>query len=221
MTDAASESTLSLNSARFLTSAARLPECPPDTGAEAAFAGRSNAGKSSAINALTNNGKLARTSKTPGRTRLINFFSLNLPHARLVDLPGYGYAKVNRAMQAEWQQHLDAYLRKRQSLRGLVLLMDIRHPLTEFDCMMVEWCQHQQLPMMILLTKADKLKFGPAKQELFKVQKALREATVVEKVVLFSAFKGTGLDEARAHLGHWLTAPGDLSPDTEISPGNP
>ena len=204
MTDAPEAPSISLNSARFLTSAARLRDCPPDTGAEVVFAGRSNAGKSSALNALTNIGKLARTSKTPGRTRLINFFSLNRPHARLVDLPGYGYAKVTRAQQAEWQQHLDDYLKRRQSLRGMVLLMDIRHPLTEFDRIMVDWCQHRNLPIMILLTKADKLKFGPAKQEMLKVRKNLREVTVLERILLFSALKGTGLEEAREQLMRWL-----------------
>jgi len=205
---------VSLNSARFLTSAARLAECPPDTGTEVAFAGRSNAGKSSAINALTNIGKLARTSKTPGRTRLINFFSLNRPNARLVDLPGYGYAKVTRAMQAEWQQHLDEYLRRRRSLRGMILLMDIRHPQTEFDQMMVDWCQHQGLSLMILLTKADKLKFGPAKQTMLKLRNQLQAFPAVERIVLFSAFKGTGLDEAREQLVQWLSMPeADLEDD--------
>ncbi len=211
---------VSLNSARFLTSAARLAECPPDTGAEVAFAGRSNAGKSSAINALTNIGKLARTSKTPGRTRLINFFSLNRPDTRLVDLPGYGYAKVTRAMQAEWQQHLDEYLRRRRSLRGMILLMDIRHPLTEFDQMMVDWCQHQGLSLMILLTKADKLKFGPAKQTLLKLQNQLRTFPAVERIVLFSAFKGTGLEEARDQLVQWL-GDADTAPDPDSDAQTP
>lgn len=206
MTDVPQAPPISLNSARFLTSAARFRDCPPDTGAEVVFAGRSNAGKSSALNALTNIGKLARTSKTPGRTRLINFFSLNRPQSRLVDLPGYGYAKVTRAQQVEWQRHLDDYLQRRQSLRGMVLLMDIRHPLTEFDRIMVDWCQHRELPIMILLTKADKLKFGPAKQEMLKVRKSLKEVAVLERIVLFSALKGTGLEEAREQLVHWLVA---------------
>ncbi|MED5467761.1 MAG: ribosome biogenesis GTP-binding protein YihA/YsxC, partial [Pseudomonadota bacterium] len=169
------QKSLSFNSARFLISASKLDECPPDHGAEVAFAGRSNAGKSSALNAITANGKLARTSKTPGRTRLINFFSLNREHARLVDLPGYGYAKVSRDMKDDWQQHLGHYLNDRRCLRGLVLVMDIRHPLTDFDQMMVEWCEHNHLPLMILATKADKLKFGQAKTAMLGIAKKLKE----------------------------------------------
>src|SRR5690606_52378 len=145
----------------FLKSAPTLKECPDDIGAEVAFAGRSNAGKSSAINALTRQGKLARTSKTPGRTQLVNFFTLG-PDKRLVDLPGYGYAKVPLAMKREWDRHLADYLQHRQSLKALVLLMDIRHPLQEYDWQMVRWAGEGGLPMQLLLTKADKLKNGPA-----------------------------------------------------------
>ncbi|WP_227519782.1 ribosome biogenesis GTP-binding protein YihA/YsxC [Mangrovitalea sediminis] len=207
MTDTPPLKSISFNSARFLTSASRLAECPPDEGAEVAFAGRSNAGKSSAINTITNIGSLARTSKTPGRTRLINFFSLNWPNTRLVDLPGYGYAKVARDMKEDWQRHLDNYLSRRECLRGLVLVMDIRHPMTDFDDMMVKWCQHHQLPMMILLTKADKLSFGPAKQAMLNLRKTLAAFPVVEKVVLFSSLKRSGIEEASEQLRFWLEAP--------------
>jgi GTP-binding protein len=195
---------LSFNSARFLISASRLDECPEDTGAEVAFAGRSNAGKSSALNAITANGKLARTSKTPGRTRLINFFSLNREHRRLVDLPGYGYAKVSRDMKDDWQQHLGHYLNDRRCLRGLVLVMDIRHPLTDFDQMMVEWCEHNNLPLMILATKADKLKFGQAKTAMLGIAKSLKAYRCVEHLIMFSATAKTGVDDCRAALEAWL-----------------
>ncbi len=200
---------LSFNSARFLVSASRLEECPPDTGAEVAFAGRSNAGKSSAINCITTNGKLARTSKTPGRTRLINFFSLNREHRRLVDLPGYGYAKVSRDMKDDWQHHLDHYLSRRASLRGLVLVMDIRHPLTDFDQMMIQWCEHNRLPLMILATKADKLKYGQAKTALMGIAGKLKSFECVQHLLMFSATSKQGLDDARQALLDWLESPAD------------
>ncbi len=192
-----------------MVSASRLDECPPDYGAEVAFAGRSNAGKSSAINTITANGKLARTSKTPGRTRLINFFSLNRENCRLVDLPGYGYAKVSRDMKDDWQQHLGHYLNDRRCLRGLVLVMDIRHPLTDFDRMMVEWCQHNNLPLMILATKSDKLKFGQAKTAMQDIGRRLKEFSCVHHLIMFSATSKQGVDECRAALTAWLEAPED------------
>lgn len=195
---------IAFNSARFLTSASRRSECPEDSGAEVAFAGRSNAGKSSALNTITLNGKLARTSKTPGRTRLINFFTLSTPDCRLVDLPGYGYAKVSRDMKTDWQQHLDDYLVNRDCLRGLTLVMDIRHPLTPFDQMMCDWCAHNGLALMILLTKADKLKNGPAKQAALDVRKALQAHPTLAAVVPFSSPKKTGVDQARLQLSRWL-----------------
>lgn len=207
------QKTISFNSARFLISASRLDECPPDFGAEVAFAGRSNAGKSSAMNAITANGKLARTSKTPGRTRLINFFSLNREGCRLVDLPGYGYAKVSRDMKDDWQRHLGHYLNDRRCLRGLVLVMDIRHPLTEFDQMMVEWCEHNKLPLMILATKADKLKFGQAKTAMLGIAKNLKSFSCVEHLIMFSATSKQGVEECREALTHWLEAE-----DTEETP---
>ncbi|MDP5210826.1 ribosome biogenesis GTP-binding protein YihA/YsxC [Microbulbifer sp. 2205BS26-8] len=196
---------LNYRAIRFLTSAPTLAECPEDSGAEVAFAGRSNAGKSSAINALTGNSKLARTSKTPGRTQLINFFSLP-EQQRLVDLPGYGYAKVARAMKDEWQRHLAAYLEQRQCLRGLVLLMDIRQPLKEFDLHMLTWAVGAGLPVHCLLTKADKLKHGPANNTRFAVEKALREQGLDQEVTLqlFSSTRKTGIDTLERKLNEWL-----------------
>ncbi len=194
---------LNFHRARYLTSAAKLHQCPEDSGLEVAFAGRSNAGKSSALNALTGSHKLARTSKTPGRTQLINFFSLDETH-RLVDLPGYGFAKVPEAMKREWQQHLSDYLDQRVCLQGLVLMMDVRHPLKEFDRMMLEWSAHNQLPVHVLLTKADKLKYGQAKQALLKVKKELKDFSGPLSLQLFSAPKKTGVDELAKQLRRWL-----------------
>lgn len=191
--------------AQFDCSAPSLRECPPDTGAEVAFAGRSNAGKSSAINRLTENKKLARTSKTPGRTQLINFFPLN-EQQRLVDLPGYGFAKVPLAVKRQWEKHLEAYLRERRCLRGLVLLMDIRHPLQAFDSTMIEWAVQSGMPVRVLLTKADKLSNGAAKNTLLTVSKALAPHGELAQAQLFSALKGTGLDELREQLDVWLAA---------------
>ncbi|MFD1216695.1 MULTISPECIES: ribosome biogenesis GTP-binding protein YihA/YsxC [Microbulbifer] len=196
--------------AAFLTSAPTLEECPEDFGAEVAFAGRSNAGKSSAINALTDNSKLARTSKTPGRTQLINFFSLG-EHQRLVDLPGYGYAKVARSMKDEWQRHLAFYLEQRRCLKGLVLLMDIRQPLKEFDLHMLTWAVNAGLPAHILLTKGDKLKNGPANNTRFAVEKALKEQELDRGVTVqvFSATKRKGLDKLEQRLNTWLALPAE------------
>lgn len=204
------------NSARFNKSAAKLHQCPEDIGAEVAFAGRSNAGKSSAINTLTNNGKLARTSKTPGRTQLINFFDLNLEGVRLVDLPGYGYAKVPVEMKVHWQKHLGEYLEKRQCLQGVVLVMDIRHPMKEFDQMMVEWCENSQMPLHVLLTKADKLKKGPAQSTMLKLRKEL-QAVLGDLVTVqtFSALKKQGVDQLRNRLDHWLL-PEESNSESEV-----
>ncbi len=199
---------ISFRKAQFLMSAPTLSQCPDDSGYEVAFAGRSNAGKSSAINALTNNAKLARTSKTPGRTQLLNFFTLT-EQCRLVDLPGYGFAKVPKAMKKEWDQHLAEYLQQRRSLRGLVLLMDIRHPLQEYDWQMIRWASLSEMPVHILLTKADKLNHGPAKSVLLKVQRELQKAGFDEHVSLqtFSSLKKSGLEELETTLVSWLTPP--------------
>ena len=208
-------SPISYNSARFNTSAAKLSQCPEDIGAEVAFAGRSNAGKSSAINTLTNNSKLARTSKTPGRTQLINFFDLNIENLRIVDLPGYGFAKVPLEMKLHWQKHLDNYLQKRECLRGVVLVMDIRHPMKEFDQMMTEWCKATGMPMHVLLTKADKLKKGPAQSTMLKVKKELK-AELGDKVTVqtFSALKRQGIEQLTMRIDSWLLE--DMEQDADI-----
>ena len=199
---------LSFTQAAFLQSAPTLRECPADTGVEVAFAGRSNAGKSSAINTLTRQGKLARISKTPGRTQLINLFSLT-EDKRLVDLPGYGYAKVPKAMKARWDKNLAEYLQGRQSLKGLVLLMDIRHPLQDYDWQMLTWSADCGMPVHLLLTKADKLKRGPAKSTLLQVRKVLEEEGLddLASVQMFSALKRSGIEELETVLRSWLTEP--------------
>lgn len=207
MSDPCAPSAASINyaTARFMLSAPTLRECPEDSGVEVAFAGRSNAGKSSAINALTHQKSLARTSRTPGRTQLINFFALQgAADKRLVDLPGYGYAKVPEAVKIEWQRHLSDYLRDRLSLRGLVLLMDVRHPLTEFDQMMLGYADERDMPVQILLTKADKLKKGPANSALQQVRSRLREWEDLVSVQLFSSLKKDGLDPLAKRLDAWL-----------------
>lgn len=201
-----------LHQARFLKSAQSVEQCPADEGFEVAFAGRSNAGKSSAINRLTGQRSLARTSKTPGRTQLLNFFELD-EQRRLVDLPGYGYAKVDKATRAQWQRHLDDYLARRQSLVGLVLLMDIRHPLKDFDRLILEWSARAGMPLHLLLTKADKLKYGAAKAALMAVKKELTGHPAPLSAQLFSATAGTGGEEAWNLIGDWLAVPPAAQPD--------
>ena len=189
--------------ARFLISAAKVDQCPPDEGYEVAFAGRSNAGESSALNTLTH-ASLARTSKTPGRTQLLNFFTLD-EERRLVDLPGYGYAKVPIPLKQHWQRHLEAYLGSRESLVGLVLMMDIRHPLTDFDRLMLDWSVASGMPLHILLTKADKLAYGAAKNALLKVRQEVHQGWGdVASLQLFSAPKRLGVEEAQQVLAGWL-----------------
>lgn len=190
--------------ATFLTSAAKFSQCPPDEGWEVAFAGRSNAGKSSAINSLTGNSKLAKTSRTPGRTQLINFFELG-PDQRLVDLPGYGFARVPMAVKREWTRQLETYLQQRQSLRGLILLMDVRHPLQAFDQQMLDWATAAGMPVHILLTKSDKLKRGPATATLHKLRAQLADRAGLVSAQLFSAVKHTGHEQLVAVLNAWLT----------------
>jgi GTP-binding protein len=196
---------IAFNKAEFLLSAPSIKQCPEDTGTEVAFAGRSNAGKSSAINTLTNNAKLARTSKTPGRTQLLNFFTL-AENCRLVDLPGYGFAKVPKAMKQAWDRNLAGYLQERQSLRGLVMLMDIRHPLQQYDWQMIRWASESEMPVHLLLTKADKLKKGPAKSTLLQVQRLLAEEGLTENISiqLFSSLKKEGIAELKQQLQDWL-----------------
>lgn len=191
----------------FLTSAPTLAAAPEDSGTEVAFAGRSNAGKSSAINTLTRQKALARTSKTPGRTQLINFFTIGEARYRLVDLPGYGFARVPEAVRRDWQRHLAEYLQKRRSLKGTVLVMDIRHPLTEFDQLMLGWADEADMPVHILLTKADKLSRGAGAGALSKVRHQLDEWEDLVSVQLFSALKGQGVETLAERLSGWLSPP--------------
>ena len=188
--------------AKFLISAGKAKQFPV-TGMEVAFAGRSNAGKSSAINTLCDNKGLARTSKTPGRTRLVNFFQLD-DQRRIVDLPGYGFAKVPIAMKQEWERLMTQYLSEQHALKGLVVIMDIRHPLNDYDWQMLEWCHHYQLPAHVLLTKADKIKRGAQQGSKLKTQKLIKEAGIDASVQIFSALKKTGLDELVRKLDDWL-----------------
>ena len=190
-------------SAAFLTSAAEPRQMPADSGAEIAFAGRSNAGKSSALNAICDQSGLARTSKTPGRTQLLNVFAL-ADGGRLVDLPGYGYAKVPEAMRAHWRGMIDRYLRERASLRGFVLVMDARHPLKDFDRHMLEFAAASGRECHCLLTKSDKLSRGEAARTLQAVRKELATLAPGATAQLFSSLAKIGLDEARTRVAHWL-----------------
>lgn len=196
--------------AHYTISATQLSELPPDIGIEVAFAGRSNAGKSSAINTITDQKSLARISKTPGRTQMINFFALDDTRA-LVDLPGYGYAKVPERMKIRWQQTLGKYLETRQALKGLMLMMDIRHPLKEFDIQMIKWANQAPLPTHILLTKADKLKHGAAMAVLHKVTADLKALDLNASVQLFSSLKNTGKDQAIKQLDNWFFPENDTT----------
>ncbi|MGV8960797.1 MAG: ribosome biogenesis GTP-binding protein YihA/YsxC [Stenotrophomonas sp.] len=193
-----------LERAQYLLSAHNAGQLPLDVGSEVAFAGRSNAGKSSALNALTRRNALARVSKTPGRTQQLVFFQVT-PDAHLVDLPGYGYAKVPMDLQAHWQAFIDQYFRTRDALKGLVVVMDIRHPLREYDLQMLGYAVQRGLPAHALLTKADKLGRGQQMQTLQKVKKELSGLygdTV--SVQLFSGESKQGVDEARVVIGSWL-----------------
>jgi GTP-binding protein len=198
-----------LHHARFLLGAAIERQFPPDVGFEVAFAGRSNAGKSSVINAVTGQRALARISKTPGRTQQINFFDLG-SQRRLVDLPGYGFARVPPAVRERWDRLIDRYLRDRRSLAGMVLVMDARHPLTDFDRRMLQWCMAADLAVHLLLTKADKLRRQKASETLRVVSAHAREATPRDRdrisAQLFSAHTRAGLPELVEVLQRWLWA---------------
>lgn len=187
--------------AKFVLSADAAEQFLPDSGREVAVAGRSNAGKSSAINVIVNRRQFARTSKTPGRTRLVNFFSLG-ENERLVDLPGYGYARVSESLQRHWGDLLQTYFEERRSLRGLLLVVDIRRNLTDFDRQMLHFADAVKLPVHVLLTKADKLKRGQASSSLLRVRQELRGTATVQ---LFSALKREGVEEAREKLERFLS----------------
>jgi len=210
---------------RFLTSANKLGQLPPDTGAEVAVAGRSNAGKSSAINAITQRKGLARTSKNPGATRLLNFFELE-EGRRLVDLPGYGFAKVAGSMREHWGSLLEGYFAKRSALHGTIVVMDVRHPLTDHDQDMLELASSRGLPVHILLTKSDKLGRGAGGNALQAVRRKLAPGGSVT-VQLFSAHAGDGVQEARGALEKLLdgkpikeTPAGSVDPAGVNKPGN-
>ena len=187
----------------FIKSAARLDQCPDSTLPEFAVIGRSNVGKSSVINLLTNQSHLAKASSTPGKTQLINFFLIDSSWY-LVDLPGYGYAKVALQVKLEWQKNLAHYLEVRESLKGLVLLMDIRHPLKDLDQMMIDWALNRELPVHILLTKADKLSRSEVKNCVLKVRKHYDLAQHLITVQSFSSLKKEGVDELISLLNQWF-----------------
>ena len=207
-----------IHQTKFLLSAPTFKLCPEDTGFEVAFAGRSNAGKSSAINTTTHQKQLARSSKTPGRTQMINFFMVGDEQARIVDLPGYGYAAVPESMKIKWQKELEDYLVSRQSLAGLVLMTDIRHPLKYFDEQMLHWAKDGKLPVHVLLTKSDKLKRGAQKSAFLATKKQLEVLDLPFSIQLFSALKKEGMDELALVLGDWL----HLTPSDKhhLSPSN-
>ncbi|CAE6933853.1 Necessary for normal cell division and for the maintenance of normal septation [Vibrio sp. B1ASS3] len=187
----------------FITSAPDIRHLPEDEGVEIAFAGRSNAGKSSALNRLTNQKSLAKTSKTPGRTQLINLFKVE-EGCHIVDLPGYGFAQVPIEMKNKWQKSLGEYLQKRECLKGLVVLMDIRHPMKDLDQQMIFWAIDSRIPVQVLLTKADKLKSGARKQTLLKIRKQVETFGGDVSVDVFSSLKGLGVDQLRAKLDTWF-----------------
>lgn len=190
--------------ARFHISANHLKQLPDDADKEIAFVGRSNAGKSSALNVLCGQKQLARTAKTPGRTQMINYFSLPLPRLYLVDLPGYGYAQVSERVQQHWKSLLNRYILEREQLCLVVLLMDIRHPFKDNDLLMLDACQQRQLPCHVLLTKADKLKFGAQKSTLTQTAKYLEQYHPQCGLQLFSSTSRLGLNELRATLNHFF-----------------
>ncbi|KFA59575.1 YihA family ribosome biogenesis GTP-binding protein [Gilliamella sp. Choc4-2] len=187
----------------FILSAPDISHLPNDTGVEVAFAGRSNAGKSSALNTLTNQKGLARTSKTPGRTQLINLFEVE-ENCRLVDLPGYGFAQVPEAIKRKWQKSLGEYLQKRESLKGLIVLMDIRHPLKDLDQQMIEWAVSVNIPIMLLLTKADKLASGAQKKQVNMIKEAILPFQGDITVAPFSSPKRIGLEPLKQKLNEWF-----------------
>ena len=209
-------SELNYHVTHFVMSAPDIRHLPADTGIEVAFAGRSNAGKSSALNTLTNQKGLARTSKTPGRTQLINLFEVK-EGKRLVDLPGYGYAEVPEEMKLKWQRALGEYLQKRQALKGLVVLMDIRHPLKDLDRQMIQWSVESGIPVLLLLTKADKLASGARKAQLNVVREAALEFVGDVQVELFSSLKKIGVDKVRQKLDSWFNT---LEPAVEDQDGD-
>jgi len=206
-TQVASNASFTMNNpyqqTRFILGTPDTRHAPPDTGVEVAFAGRSNAGKSSALNVLTGQRTLARISKAPGRTREINFFHVR-EDVRLVDLPGYGYAKVSKTIKDQWQHNISSYLETRQSLCGVILLMDVRHAMKDVDQQVLRWCRSADLLTHVLLTKSDKLKRGPAKAALFQTRKLLHTLHPESSLQLFSAHTREGCEALQQVLDQWL-----------------
>ncbi|WP_249960748.1 ribosome biogenesis GTP-binding protein YihA/YsxC [Histophilus somni] len=195
---------LNYHKTHFLMSAPNIQVLPEDSGIEIAFAGRSNAGKSTALNALTQQKNLARTSKTPGRTQLINLFQVE-PNCKLVDLPGYGYAAVPEQMKLQWQKSLGEYLQERECLGGLVILMDIRHPLKDLDQQMIEWAVSADLPVLLLLTKADKLSQSARSKQVKMVREAILPFQGDVQVEAFSAQNKIGIERLSEKLDQWFS----------------
>ena len=192
---------------RFLLSGFSLKDLPEDQGIEIAFCGRSNSGKSSVLNALARNKKLAKTSKTPGRTQAINIFSLDdQKMRRIADLPGYGFAKVSKKTQKEWAGFINDYLNFRKSLRGLVIIMDIRHPFKESDLTLIDWCHKTNTALLILLNKSDKLSKSRVKEEVKKANSTIKEMNLIGEAIAFSSKKNIGLEGLTDFLGDWLEA---------------
>ena len=203
MTDTIKKAVLDFRKTKFVTSAPDISKLPEDLGAEIAIIGRSNSGKSSSINAICDQKNLAKTSRTPGRTRLINLFTV-ADKKYLVDLPGYGYAQVPENMKRQWQKSMTDYLQQRKSLCGIVVTMDIRTPLRDHDRMIIDWSIASNLPALILLTKADKFGINKRREMVGEVRTALSEFGGNFKIIAFSALKKIGIDETREVLKNWF-----------------
>ncbi len=206
---------LNYRKTHFITSAPDIRHLPDDTGIEVAFAGRSNAGKSSSINRLCDQKSLVKTSKTPGRTQLINLFKVD-EGCHIVDLPGYGFAQVPLELKKKWQKSLGEYLQKREQLKGIVVLMDIRHPMKDLDQDLIYWAVESQLPVLVLLTKCDKLKSGARKAQLNKIKEASMAFCGDVEVAVYSSLKGIGVDTLKNKLNQWYF-PKPLILDSEIT----
>ncbi len=204
---------INYNKIEFIKSAAYYKSLPEDSGYEVAFAGRSNAGKSSALNRLTNRKKLAKTSSTPGKTQHINLFKLD-KYRRIVDLPGYGFSRVNKKEKARWQEELSKYLSERQCLKGIILLMDIRHPLSELDKSMIDFAESMNRELHIVLSKSDKFKTGKTKATLLKVKKQLKDFSGNFSIQCFSSQNGDGLKELKQKLDSWYN-PAEVEQENE------
>lgn len=191
---------------QFLTSAYKTSQLPDDTGLEIAIAGRSNAGKSTTLNTLVGNKKLAKVSKTPGRTQLLNCFDLG-ENKRLVDLPGYGFAKVPKKVKAHWQHEINLYLQQRKSLIGVVIVMDIRHPLKDFDRQFLHWADQSGLYSHVLLNKSDKLKSGKRKAAMLAVKQEMMNISRTSTIQTFSGLKNEGVEELSSTLLSWFNDP--------------